>query len=381
MSQPGMTYEGVGVNYDAMDPFKRACQLAARGTSHFLTRLGFAEEEWSRGESVYLMRQSRLEPGNRRYWGHTHEGLGTKNLVADEMERLTGKCYYGGIAQDTVAMGVNDAVTGGVMPALVSMHLAVGDSGWFNNETRVNALVEGWAAACTLSRCAWSGGETPTLKDIVYPDAAELSCSVIATTMREDLIINWNRMQHGDAIVMLGSSGIHANGLTLARRIADKLPEGYLTDIGNGQTYGDALLAPTTIYVPVVDDCQRENVYINYAINVTGHGWRKLMRAEGSYNYIIDHLPKPHPIFGFLQEHGPVETKEAYGNLNMGGGFALIVRSRDAKKVAEIASRYGIDCMTVGYVDCANSHENPGSKRVVLRPLGIEWSGEALGVR
>lgn len=381
MSQKGMTYEGVGVNYDAMDPFKRACQLAARDTAHWLERLGLQEEEWSRGESVYLMRQTVYEPYQRRFWGHTHEGLGTKNLVADKMEELMGKPYYAEIAQDTVAMGVNDIITGGVMPALVAMHLAVGDSGWFNGEARVNSLVQGWADACNLSRCAWSGGETPTLRDVVCPGASELSCSVVGSATHEDKIIRWHNIQPGDAIVLLVSSGIHANGLTLARRIADKLHDGYLTDIGMGKTYGEALLSPTVIYVPIVDDCQAAGIPIHYAINITGHGWRKLMRAEGAFTYVLDRIPEPPTIFHFIQEHGPVDDKEAYGNLNMGAGFALIVPRDRANDVIRIAGDHGIGAMWGGYVDASPTHEGAPQKRVVLNPVGIEWTGEALGVR
>lgn len=373
MSQSSMTYGGVGVNYDALDPFKRAAQLAARSTSKWLIQHGLEEREWSRGESAYLFEQCTF--GTGQHWAHVHEGLGTKNLVADAMERLTGRTYYDAIAQDTVAMGVNDLITLGAMPHTVAMHLAVGDSAWFENEARSNALIAGWVTACNFARCTWGGGETPTLKEVIFPEASELSCSVVGS-VAEDWIIRPN-IQHGDAIILLDSSGIHANGLTLARRIADKLPKGYLTELSDGRLYGEALLDPTVIYVGIIEYCKRADIKPHYVVNVTGHGWRKLMRAEQHRSYVVERIPEPQPVFRFMQEHGPVDEAEAYGNLNMGAGFALIVSNNDADRVVDLANGIGYSAMKAGYVDA----EQGEGKRVIIEPLGLEWSGDTLGVR
>ena len=171
-----MTYASTGVNYDAMDPFKRMAQIAGRETAGNINRLNggeFREFEPSRGESAYLIEAA------KSYFAHVEEGLGTKNLVADAMYALTGKSYYDQIAQDTVAMIVNDLVTLGALPLSVAMHLAVGNSDWFNDEKRTRDLVNGWKKACDMARCVWGGGETPTLKDIVAPNAVVLSGSAI----------------------------------------------------------------------------------------------------------------------------------------------------------------------------------------------------------
>src|ERR1700733_3583553 len=112
MPEP-MTYAGTGVDYDAMDPFKRMAQLAGRRTAGNIARLNggeFREFETSRGESAYLIEAA------KSYFAHVEEGLGTKNLVADVMYRETGKSYYDQIAQDAVAMIVNDMVTVGALP-------------------------------------------------------------------------------------------------------------------------------------------------------------------------------------------------------------------------------------------------------------------------
>ena len=366
-----MTYEGTGVDYGAMDPFKRMAQLAGRETSGNIARLSggeFREFEPSRGESAYLIEAA------KSYFAHVEEGLGTKNLVADEMYKLTGKSYYDHIAQCTVAMIVNDIVTLGALPLSVAMHLAVGTSDWFNDENRVRDLVNGWKKACDLARCVWGGGETPTLKGVVVPEAVVLSGSAMGIVKPKGRLITSDKIQHGDSIVIVESSGIHANGLTLARKIADKLPKKYLTELSDGRTYGEALLDPTHIYVGLVEDCFDNGVDIHYAVNITGHGWRKLMRAVQPFSYVIDKLPTQLPIFDFIQKYGPVDDKEAYGNLNMGAGFALYVSPGNVWKVDEIARDLNLRAFCAGSVQ-------KGKKKVVIRPLGLEYTGDTLAVR
>jgi phosphoribosylformylglycinamidine cyclo-ligase len=272
-------------------------------------------------------------------------------------------------------MIVNDMITLGALPLSVAMHLAVGVSSWFNDEKRCGDLVDGWKKACELARCAWGGGETPTLKDIVHPNAVVLSGSAVGVVKPKSRLVDAANIRHGDAIVIIGSSGIHANGLTLAREIADNLPEGYLTKLSDGRVYGEALLDPTMIYVALVEDCFNGGINIHYAVNITGHGWRKLMRATQPFAYIIDHIPVPHPVFSFIQEHGPVDDKEAYANLNMGAGFALYVGENDVEKVLVLAHFLGMSALRAGTIEPSKV------KRVVIRPLGLEYLGPSLGVR
>jgi phosphoribosylformylglycinamidine cyclo-ligase len=364
-----MTYAGVGVDYEAMDPFKRLAQQAGRETARNILRLGFSEVEMSRGESAYLM-----DAGDY-YVAHVEEGLGTKDLVADAMYQLTGESYYDRIAQCTVAMIVNDMITLGALPLSVAMHLAVGVSSWFNDEKRCADLIRGWKKACELARCTWGGGETPTLKGIVNPDAVVLSGSAVGVVKPKSRLIDAANIRHGDAIVIINSSGIHANGLTLAREVAEKLSEGYLTKLSDGRLYGEALLDPTMIYVPLVEDCFNEGIEIHYAVNITGHGWRKLMRATQPFAYIIDHIPVPQPVFSMIQEYGPVDDQEAYANLNMGAGFALYVQESDVAKLLSVAHNLGMSALRAGTV------ESSQVKRVVIHPLGLEYLGSTLRVR
>lgn len=364
-----MTYAGSGVDYGALDPFKRRAQVAGRSTADVIRRLGVSEVEKSRGESAYLVETA------DSYLAHVEEGLGTKNLVADAMYRLIPtRSYYDHIAQDTVAMIVNDMVTLGALPLAVAMHLGVGSSDWFKDERRAEDLIEGWRNACQVARCAWGGGETPTLSGVVEAAAVVLAGSAIGMIKPKGRLIRAN-IQHGDAIVMFASSGIHANGLTLARAIAERAPNGYLTPLSDGRTYGEALLDPTHIYVGLIEDCLNSGVDIHYAINITGHGWRKLMRSPELFAYVVERVPAPPPVFGFIQSIGAVDDAEAYGNFNMGAGFAIYVPETDVPIVLDIAKSFPFQALRAGHI------EKSATKRVVITPKQLEYSADTLGVR
>jgi phosphoribosylformylglycinamidine cyclo-ligase len=364
-----MTYAGSGVDYGALDPFKRRAQLAGRSTADVLRRLGVSEVEMSRGESAYLVETS------DSFLAHVEEGLGTKNLVADAVYRLVPeRSFYDHLAQDTVAMIVNDMVTLGALPLAVAMHLGAGSSDWFKDDRRAGDLVDGWRAACELARCAWGGGETPTLSGVVEPSAVVLAGSAIGIIKPKERMIRAN-IRAGDAIVLFESSGIHANGLTLARAVAGRAANGYLTLLGDGRPYGEALLDPTHIYVGVIEDCLNRGVEIHYAVNITGHGWRKLMRSSDPFAYVIDTIPTPQPVFDFIQSVGNVDDAEAYGNFNMGAGFAVYVPEKDVPSVLEVAKVFQFKALLAGTV------ENGPRKKVIIRPKGIEFSEETLRVR
>jgi len=364
-----MTYAGAGVDYGALDPFKRRAQAAGRSTAAALARLGVSEVEMSRGESAYLIETQDA------FFAHVEEGLGTKNLVADAMYRLrSDRTFYDHLAQDTVAMIVNDMITVGALPLAVAMHLGAGSSEWFRDQRRADDLVNGWRRACELARCAWGGGETPTLGGVVEPGAVVLAGSAIGIVRPKGRLIRGN-IQAGDAIVLFESSGIHANGLTLARAIADRLPDGYLTPLSDGRAYGEALLDSTHIYVGLLEDCLNGGVDIHYAVNITGHGWRKLMRLPAPFAYVVTNVPSPQPVFEFLQVQGNIEDAEAYGNFNMGAGFAIYVPEKDVATVLKAAENFPFGAMRAGHI------ETSATRKVIISPRGLEFSADSLAVR
>ena len=367
-----LSYDQAGVQYDLIDPLKISAQRAAASTAVQLAAHGFSEVAASRGESAYVVDVGPF------YLASIVECLGTKTLVADEMAKLTGKSYYDRIAQDTIAMAINDLITVGATPLVVQAYWAAGGSDWFGDAERAQALVAGWKAACETCQVAWGGGETPALAGIVEGGRVDLAASCTGLINPKERLSVGDQLGAGDAIVLLASSGIHANGLSLARKLVERLPQGYLTEIDPanhpGLTYGEALLAPTVLYSPVTEALWKAGITPHYCANITGHGWRKLLRHPGRFTYRIDTVPPVTPVLKFIQTLAGQDDNEAYSTLNMGAGFAIFVAAEQAEQTAAVARAQGIDAWVAGRVE-------EGPKRLLIEPLGIEYGAEDLQLR
>jgi len=363
-----LSYEQAGVRYELIDPLKVAAQRSAMATSGHLARHGFQEVQASRGESAYVVDIGPF------YLASIVECLGTKTLVADEMQRLTGLSSFAGIAQDTIAMAVNDLITVGATPLVVQAYWAAGGSDWFADTARSAALVAGWKQACDTCQVAWGGGETPALAGIVEAGRIDLAASCTGLVNPKERLSLGAALGPGDAIVLLGSSGIHANGLSLARKLAERLPAGYLTEIEPGLRFGDALLAPTLLYSPVTEALWAAGVRVHYAANITGHGWRKLLRHPKTLSYRIHTLPPVPAVLRFIQQQAGQDAAEAYGTLNMGAGFALFVSAADAQRTVEVAQACGVSAWVAGGVET-------GAKRLHIEPLDVVFEGDSLQLR
>ena len=366
-----LSYEQAGVNYDLIDPLKVTAQRAAAATAGHLAAHGFREVAASRGESAYVVDVGPF------YLASIVECLGSKALVADEMHALTGQSYYAGIAQDTIAMAINDLITVGATPLVVQAYWAAGGSDWFADAQRSQALVDGWKRACDVCQVAWGGGETPALAGIVAAGRIDLAASCTGLINPKERLSVGDKLAPGDAIVLLASSGIHANGLSLARKLVERLPQGYLTEVEpglNNMTYGDALLAPTTLYSPVTEALFRAGITPHYCANITGHGWRKLLRHPAEHRYRIHTVPDVPPVLRFIQQHARHDDREAYSTLNMGAGFALFVPAADAQRTAEVARAQGVKAWVAGLVEA-------GPKELVIDPLNLRFAADDLQLR
>ena len=367
---PPLSYDSSGVRYDALDAFKRLCQRQAATTTDALKTHGLSEPPKIRGESAYLIETP------TSYLAHVEEGLGTKNLVADAMLKRTGKSFYSNIGFDTVATIVNDMITTGALPISLAMHAAVGDAAWFDDARRAEDLARGFAEGCLAAGAAWGGGETPALKDMVNPETIVLAGSALGSISNKENRIT-GEVRHGDAVIFLASSGVHTNGLTLCRTLADRLPSGYLTQFEGGRTFGEALLDPSVIYVRFIAAAQHQGIKPHYAVHVTGHGWRKLMRLEEPFVYrITDLRPPPPPIFDFIQSHGPVDPREMYATFNMGVGFAVYLDPASVGPCVNLARDIGYQAWLAGTVV-----KDASRKAVEILPLGITFDADSLAVR
>jgi phosphoribosylformylglycinamidine cyclo-ligase len=363
-----LDYKQAGVDYAKIDPLKILAQRAASATGGNLARHGLREVAASRGESAYV-----VDCGDF-YLASITECLGTKALVADAMRAVTGQTYYDRIAQDTIAMAINDLVTVGATPVSIHAYWATGGSDWFADEARARDLVAGWKAACDACGVAWGGGETPALAGVVEVGRIDLAASCVGLVRPKSRLTLGDDLAAGDAIVLLASSGIHANGVSLARKLAERLPDGYATKLDDGSMYGEALLAPTTLYSPVTEALAAAGIVPHYSANITGHGWRKLMRHPGTFTYRMHELPPVPAVLRFVQQQAAISDREAYGNLNMGAGFALFVSAGDADRTVQVARSVGVEACVAGRVEA-------GAKQIVIEPLALTFGGDDLHVR
>ncbi|MBI2330242.1 phosphoribosylformylglycinamidine cyclo-ligase [Candidatus Daviesbacteria bacterium] len=353
-----INYSKTGVNYNVLDPVKRLAQDAGKQTAK-----NFPEVAMSRGESAYVWEEEDC------FRAFVIEGLGTKNLVADEMRKS-----YETIAQDTVAAIVNDIITVGAKPQVINAYFATGDPNWFADKERSAALVEGWAKACQMAGVTWGGGETPGLAGIINPETIDLAGSCIGIIEPKERLILGNKLTPGDAILLIESSGIHANGLSLARVVAEKIPDGYATKLPDGSMYGETLLIPTHIYVALIKALFEANIDIHYMVNITGHGFRKLMRADREFTYFINEVPSVPEIFNFIQENSGNSDEEMYANFNMGAGFAVYLPTDQIEKAQAIAAKHNLKSWNAGVIQ-------GGPKQVIIEPKDITFKAETLGIR
>ncbi len=185
-----------------------------------------------------------------------------------------------------------------------------------------------------------------------------------------------SNIRNGDAIVVIESPGIHANGLTLAVKLVQSLPDGYRTKMEDGRTYGEAFFESTIIYAPLlVKECLNRGINIHYAVNIMERGWSELMRPDKTFSYVIERLPKCPPIFDLIQKYGPVDDREAFSKLGMGAGLALYVSQSDVDTIVQIAGGFRLGAYHAGHI------EQSAQKKVVIRPKKLEYSAETLGVR
>jgi phosphoribosylformylglycinamidine cyclo-ligase len=363
-----LDYKQAGVDYASIDPLKVRAQQAAATTAGALARHGIAEVAASRGESAYVVDCGEF------YLASITECLGTKALVADAMRAVTGRTYYDAIAQDTLAMAINDIITVGATPISVHAYWATGGSDWFNDAERARDLVDGWRAACETAGVAWGGGETPALAGVVEAGRIDLAASCVGLVRPKSRLTLGERLADGDAIVLLASSGIHANGVSLARKLVERLPDGWRTRLPDGSFYGEALLAPTRLYSPVTEALAAAGIVPHYAANITGHGWRKLMRHPGAFTYRLHTVPPVPPVLDFIRQAAGIDAREAYGNLNMGAGFALFLPAARAARAVEVAVACGVAAWHAGTV-------HAGPRQVVIEPLHLVFAGDDLHVR
>ncbi len=275
------------------------------------------------------------------------DGVGTKQRVA----QLMGKFDTVGI--DCVAMCVNDVVCCGAKPLIFLDYIAIGK----NDPEKVATLVSGVAEGCVQAGCALIGGETAEHPGTMAAEDFDLAGFTVGIVDKPAIIDN-TLMAEGDVVVALPSTGVHSNGFSLVRKVFDienaKLDE-YIDSLGT--TLGEALLAPTRIYVKQVlaalEAVGSGKSGIHGISHITGGGfYENVPRCipEGLCAHIDTAAIKTLPIFELIQERGGIDTHDMYNTFNMGVGMCVVVSADAAEACIAALQAAGEDAYVIGDV-------------------------------
>jgi len=292
---------------------------------------------------------------------------------AELLKELDEARFYSNLGQDAVAMAVTDIAAVGADPVAYADILASGNSAWFNDEKRTEALLKGYRIAADLAGCAIPQGETPTLEGIVEPLTLNLSGGALGIIRPKSRYTYGQDLVPGDVIYGLPSHGICANGITKARRIAEQLPNGFFSKLEDGRTLGEALLEPTPILCRLVVQLLEMGVDLHYISPITGHGWKKFSRARFPFRYVIEAVPEPPTVFKSLIKWGrkcgfDMSDEENFQVWNMGIFLALIAPRECGDAIARVAERFGTHVHVLGRVE-------RGEKEVIIEPKKVIYRG------
>lgn len=309
------------------------------------------------------------------YLAFKTDGVGTKSLIADTMAGIIRQRkkwskrsvmkLYSGLGIDLTATNVNDLICLGARPIALTDEVAAGNYPKFLDQDFIKGLYAGLKKGCLEAGITVPCGESPTLVDIIDSEAISMTGSSLGIIKPKEKVIFGQNLRAGDLIYGLASSGIHTNGLMLARKIIEKLTKGYFTPFGK-KTIGEELLKPTRIYVKPVMAMLKRGVEIHYMSHISGGAFRKIMRAKKPFTYVIEKLPRKPKVLKYLQELENIPDNEAYKTWNMGIGFVIFAPENQGKKIARVCQKYKINLYMLGEVQ-------KGSKKVVIKPLDITY--------
>jgi phosphoribosylformylglycinamidine cyclo-ligase len=271
------------------------------------------------------------------------DGVGTKLLVAQALDR------HDTVGLDLVGMVVDDLVVSGARPLFLLDYLAVGRL----VPERVAAIVEGVARGCRRAGCALLGGETAEHPDAMAPDAYDLAGFAVGMVERERLL-GPERVRPGDVLLAIASSGLHANGFALARRVLAHAGVGYDQVFPElGRPIGEALLEPTRIYAPDLLALLDDGAEVHALSHITGGGLPgNLPRSlpTGLAVRIDWSSWTPAPTFKLLAALGPVEDAEMRRATNLGVGMVAILPAAEATHAAQFLGSRGLQTWIIGDV-------------------------------
>ena len=282
------------------------------------------------------------------------DGVGTKLRLAIDLKK------HDTIGIDLVAMCVNDLVVQGAEPLFLLDYYATGKL-----EVDVASdVVKGIAEGCEQSGCALVGGETAEMPGMYHAGDYDLAGFCVGV-VEKSKIIDGSKVQAGDALIALGSSGPHSNGYSLIRKVIDVAGVNPATEQLVGKALGDQLLAPTKIYVKSVLELI-EKVDVHAIAHLTGGGfWENIPRVlPDNTKAVIDEKSwEWQPVFKWLQEKGNIDNYEMYRTFNCGVGMVIALPQADVEKALNLLRQAGENAWLIGQIESLN----PDEKQVIIR--------------
>ncbi len=307
----GWTYEKSGVSIDQKSNAIKA----------LVDKLEYRREGLGQNVRMSGLFASLIDFGDK-YITLATDGVGTKLMIAEALNK------WDTVGIDCIAMNVNDTICVNAEPTSFVDYIAIDKP----NEDITREIGKGLQKGAELSNMEIVGGEIAVLPEIV--NGVDLSGTCLGYVAK-DKIITGETCEEGDLIIALRSSGIHSNGLTLARKIVEANNICWNDKVsGLSKSIGEELLTPTEIYVRQVLEIT-SNFKVHGLVDITGGGLRNILRMKKGLQYVISDPVKPAPIFTKLQEMGEVEDKEIYQTLNMSMGFTIIAPADDAEQIAK----------------------------------------------
>lgn len=272
------------------------------------------------------------------------DGVGTKLKLAF----LTDK--HDSIGIDCVAMCVNDVACAGGEPLFFLDYIACGK----NDPEKIATIVKGVADGCIQSGAALIGGETAEMPGFYPVDEYDLAGFCVGVADKCDLI-DGKDLKAGDVLIGIASSGVHSNGFSLVRKVFDMTKEALDTYYDElGKTLGEALLAPTKIYVKALKAVRDENIKIKACSHITGGGFYEnipRMLIEGTKAVVRKDSYEIPAIFKLLAKAGDIKEEMMYNTFNMGLGMVIAVDKSDVSKTLEALKALGESAYEIGYIE------------------------------
>ena len=277
-----------------------------------------------------------LRIDERRGLALSCDGVGTKIIVAEQLGRLDT------IGIDCIAMNVNDVICVGADPIAVLDYIAVEQA----DPGALEQIAIGLRAGAEQAGVEIPGGELAVLPELIrgHPSPHGFDLLGFCVGLVElDAMVTGERIEPGDVVIGLPSSGVHSNGYTLARAALPDLDEQV-----EGRTVGELLLEPTRIYVEAVRELLASELDVRGLAHITGEGFLNLLRLEAATGYRIDH-PLPLPlVIRLIAERAGAEDAELYEVFNMGCGFCCVVAPRDAEEAVALLARHHPGSAVIG---------------------------------